>query len=41
MRSASSSWRRSASPPAYLQTFVESEIDKWAVPIKTSGVKED
>jgi tripartite-type tricarboxylate transporter receptor subunit TctC len=27
--------------PAYLQTFVESEIEKWAVPIKTSGVKED
>jgi tripartite-type tricarboxylate transporter receptor subunit TctC len=27
--------------PAYLQTFVESEIDKWAVPIKASGVKED
>jgi hypothetical protein len=27
--------------PAYLQTFVEGEIDKWAVPIKASGVKED
>ena len=27
--------------PAYLQTFVENEIDKWAVPIKASGVKED
>jgi tripartite-type tricarboxylate transporter receptor subunit TctC len=27
--------------PAYLQTFVESEIEKWAVPIKASGVKED
>ena len=30
-----------APDPAYLQTFVESEIDKWAVPIKASGVKED
>jgi tripartite-type tricarboxylate transporter receptor subunit TctC len=27
--------------PAYLQNFVESEIEKWAVPIKASGVKED
>ena len=27
--------------PAYLQTFVESEIEKWAIPIKASGVKED
>jgi tripartite-type tricarboxylate transporter receptor subunit TctC len=27
--------------PAYLQSFVESEIEKWAVPIKASGVKED
>jgi tripartite-type tricarboxylate transporter receptor subunit TctC len=27
--------------PAYLQAFVESEIEKWAAPIKASGVKED
>jgi hypothetical protein len=27
--------------PSYLQSFVESEIEKWAVPIKASGVKED
>ena len=27
--------------PAYLQTFVEGEIEKWAIPIKASGVKED
>ncbi len=27
--------------PAYLRTFVASEIEKWAVPIKASGVKED
>jgi tripartite-type tricarboxylate transporter receptor subunit TctC len=27
--------------PAYLQTFVESEVEKWAAPIKASGVKED
>jgi len=27
--------------PAYLQSFVENEIEKWAVPIKASGVKED
>jgi tripartite-type tricarboxylate transporter receptor subunit TctC len=27
--------------PAYLQTFVEREIEKWAAPIKASGVKED
>jgi tripartite-type tricarboxylate transporter receptor subunit TctC len=27
--------------PAYLQTFVEREIEKWSVPIKASGVKED
>jgi len=27
--------------PAYLQTFVEREIEKWGVPIKASGVKED
>jgi tripartite-type tricarboxylate transporter receptor subunit TctC len=27
--------------PAYLQTFVEREIEKWAVPIRASGVKED
>jgi tripartite-type tricarboxylate transporter receptor subunit TctC len=27
--------------PAYLQAFVESEIKKWAVPIKASGAKED
>jgi tripartite-type tricarboxylate transporter receptor subunit TctC len=27
--------------PAYLQTFVASEIEKWAIPIKASGVKED
>ena len=23
--------------PEYLRTFVDSEIDKWAVPIKASG----
>jgi tripartite-type tricarboxylate transporter receptor subunit TctC len=27
--------------PAYLQAFVENEIEKWAAPIKASGVKED
>ncbi len=27
--------------PEYLQKFVVSEIDKWAVPIKASGVKQD
>jgi tripartite-type tricarboxylate transporter receptor subunit TctC len=27
--------------PGYLQMFVESEIEKWAVPIRASGVKED
>jgi tripartite-type tricarboxylate transporter receptor subunit TctC len=27
--------------PAYLQGFVETEIEKWAAPIKASGVKED
>src|SRR5262249_45901214 len=27
--------------PAYLQAFVASEIEKWTVPIKASGVKED
>ncbi|MGA7487987.1 MAG: tripartite tricarboxylate transporter substrate-binding protein [Xanthobacteraceae bacterium] len=27
--------------PAYLRTFVESEIEKWAVPIKASGAKQD
>jgi tripartite-type tricarboxylate transporter receptor subunit TctC len=27
--------------PAYLATFVQSEIAKWAVPIKTSGVSVD
>jgi tripartite-type tricarboxylate transporter receptor subunit TctC len=27
--------------PAYLQAFVEREIEKWAAPIKASGVKED
>jgi tripartite-type tricarboxylate transporter receptor subunit TctC len=27
--------------PAYLQKFVVSEIEKWAVPIRASGVKED
>ena len=27
--------------PAYLQTFIESEIEKWAVVIKASGVKLD
>jgi tripartite-type tricarboxylate transporter receptor subunit TctC len=27
--------------PAYLQAFVESEIEKWAAPIKASGAKED
>jgi tripartite-type tricarboxylate transporter receptor subunit TctC len=27
--------------PAYLQAFVESEIEKWAPPIKASGAKED
>jgi tripartite-type tricarboxylate transporter receptor subunit TctC len=26
---------------AYLGTFVASEIEKWAVPIRASGVKED
>jgi tripartite-type tricarboxylate transporter receptor subunit TctC len=27
--------------PEYLQKFVASEIEKWAVPINASGVKED
>jgi tripartite-type tricarboxylate transporter receptor subunit TctC len=27
--------------PAYLRAFVESEIEKWAAPIKASGAKED
>jgi hypothetical protein len=27
--------------PAYLQAFVASEIEKWAAPIKASGVRED
>ena len=27
--------------PAYLQKFVETEIEKWAVPIKASGIKND
>jgi tripartite-type tricarboxylate transporter receptor subunit TctC len=27
--------------PEYLRTFVMREIDKWAVPIKASGVKEE
>ena len=27
--------------PTYLQAFVESEIEKWAAPIKASGAKED
>ena len=27
--------------PAYLQTFIESEIEKWAIVIKASGVKLD
>jgi len=27
--------------PEYLQTFVANEIEKWAVPINASGVKED
>jgi tripartite-type tricarboxylate transporter receptor subunit TctC len=27
--------------PEYLQKFVVNEIEKWAVPIKASGVKED
>jgi tripartite-type tricarboxylate transporter receptor subunit TctC len=27
--------------PAYLQTFVAGEIEKWAAPIKASGVRED
>jgi len=27
--------------PDYLRTFVANEIEKWAVPIKASGVKED
>jgi tripartite-type tricarboxylate transporter receptor subunit TctC len=27
--------------PAYLQAFVVSEIEKWAAPIKASGVRED
>jgi tripartite-type tricarboxylate transporter receptor subunit TctC len=27
--------------PAYLQAFVASEIEKWAAPIKASGVKEE
>ena len=25
----------------YLQKFIEREIDKWAAPIKASGVKEE
>jgi hypothetical protein len=28
---------RSDGPPEYLQQFVESEIKKWAVPIKMAG----
>ena len=27
--------------PAYLQKFVESEIEKWAAPIKASGISAD
>ena len=27
--------------PAYLQTFVEGEIEKWAAPIRASGAKQD
>jgi len=27
--------------PEYLQKFVESEIEKWAVPIKASGLSMD
>jgi tripartite-type tricarboxylate transporter receptor subunit TctC len=27
--------------PDYLQKFVADEIEKWAIPIKASGVKED
>ena len=27
--------------PAYLQKFVESEIEKWAVPIRASGAKQE
>ena len=27
--------------PEYLQEFIVREIDKWAAPIKASGVKED
>jgi hypothetical protein len=31
----------SRTTPEYLGRFVKSEIDKWAVPIKASGVKVD
>jgi len=31
-------WRRS---PEYLQKFVESEIEKWAGPIKAAGIGMD
>jgi hypothetical protein len=27
--------------PDYLRQFVESEIDKWAAPIKASGAREE
>jgi hypothetical protein len=27
--------------PDYLQKFVVNEIEKWAIPIKASGVKEE
>ena len=27
--------------PAYLQTFVESEIEKWGAPIKAAGISAD
>jgi hypothetical protein len=27
--------------PEYLETFVKSEIEKWAVPIKASGATAD
>ena len=31
----------SEATPQYLQSFVKSEIDKWAAPIKASGVSVD
>jgi hypothetical protein len=32
---------RERSSPEYLQKFVETEIEKWAGPIKASGVSMD